>query len=521
MNRLQLRNVWRPTILALAIGQIGWSTALASALPLKLSHTLMPRTAPATRIPQALMAPVSAAPLLLVTTASLPNRADASSPAQSAPVSAHWASQAPQWLPGQSACTKVARPNWDRLTLSDALALNMCQSPALRQALASVAELTAGVTIAEVAKRPRWTASLSGNVARNFVPDSTLTRSADLNLGLSWVLLDFGAADANTASARQTLLAALATQNDTTLESVRELVQRYGNAVVADAALQATTDAQATAQLTAEAAQARYDAGAGNQIDRLQALTSLAQATLAQVRAQADWENARAQLALALGADIAQPMRLTDWEVFDQSNAPPPAFADLRVETRLNHPRIRAIDAQIKALESQLASAQATNRGSVSLSTNLGHTRNWGISGTNATNITNIPNASVGLTLSMPLFNGTEANAQQAQIVAQTDARVAEREAIQRELDIQLWQAHRAVITSLQSVAASERLLIAANQTYEVAQGRYKAGVGSMVDLLTAQADLADGRRQRVAALVERVTALTNLNLAAGRIGAQ
>jgi outer membrane protein len=68
-------------------------------------------------------------------------------------------------------------------------------------------------------------------------------------------------------------------------------------------------------------------------------------------------------------------------------------------------------------------------------------------------------------------------------------------------------------------VEASERLLTAASSTHEVAQGRYKAGVGSMVDLLTAQAALADARRQRVAALVDRITAQTQLSLAAGRLG--
>jgi outer membrane protein len=86
-------------------------------------------------------------------------------------------------------------------------------------------------------------------------------------------------------------------------------------------------------------------------------------------------------------------------------------------------------------------------------------------------------------------------------------------------VDTQLWQAHRAVITSAKSVDASERLLTAAQGTYEVAQGRYKAGVGSLLDLLTAQSALADGRRQRVAALVDRLTAATQLALAAGRTG--
>jgi outer membrane protein len=511
MKPKHLRPALRPALLVLAIAQPGWTLAQDAVLYLKLSRVVSMPAVSATRLdPHAGLG----MPLPLATSSAL-----APSPGLSAAAGVHWASQAPQWLPGQSACERLAAPAWDHLGLSDALALNLCKSPALRQALATVAELNADVTLAEVAQRPSWSASLGANAARNFVANATNTRSADINLGLSWVLFDFGAASANAENARQTLAAALATQNNATLESVRELVQRYGDAVVADAAVQATTDAQATAQLTAAAAQARYDAGVGNQIDRLQALTSLAQAALAQVRAESDWENARGQLALALGTDIAQPMRLANWETFGQSNTVHPVFADLRAQAQATHPRLRAVRAQIEALRSQLASVKAANRGSVAFSANAGQTRNWGISGTTATNVTNIPNAGIGVTASIPLFNGVESNAQQAQVLAQTDAREAELEAVQRDVDIQLWQAHRAVITSIKSMEASERLLTAATSTYEVAQGRYKAGVGSILDLLTAQSALADGRRQRVAAMVERVTALTQLSLAAGRLG--
>lgn len=424
----------------------------------------------------------------------------------------HWAHEAHRWQPSTSTCTDRQPPRWDRLTLDDALAHTLCQSPSLRRALADVAEQSAGVDIGEIASRPRWSASAEYSGARNFNSFGSSGRTLSASLGLSWVLFDFGQRSASLQAARQTLAAALAAQDNTLLDAVRELVRLYGEGVVAAAALEASQEAEASAEQTSAAALARYQAQVGNQIDRLQAQTALAQATLERVRAQSAWETARGQLALALGGDIAQPLRLADWETWALQRLPAPDLQTLRQEARLQHPRLRSTQAQIDALRARLEAVQAEGKGSVSLSASGGGSRNWGAAGNG-----NIPTANAAVVASIPLFNGRESDAQARQVLAQIAAREAEREAVQRDIDNQLWQAHQAWRTSQQSLQASERLLESAAATHRVAQGRYKAGVGSMQDLLSTQSVLADARRQRVGALVEQLTAQTQLSLAVGR----
>lgn len=424
----------------------------------------------------------------------------------------HWAHEAHRWQPSTSTCTDRQPPRWDRLTLDDALAHTLCQSPSLRRALADVAEQSAGVDIGEIASRPRWSASAEYSGARNFNSFGSSGRTLSASLGLSWVLFDFGQRSASLQAARQTLAAALAAQDNTLLDAVRELVRLYGEGVVAAAALEASQEAEASAEQTSAAALARYQAQVGNQIDRLQAQTALAQATLERVRAQSAWETARGQLALALGGDIAQPLRLADWETWALQRLPAPDLQTLRQEARLQHPRLRSTQAQIDALRARLEAVQAEGKGSVSLSASGGGSRNWGAAGSG-----NIPTANAAVVANFPLFNGRESDAQARQVLAQIAAREAEREAVQRDIDNQLWQAHQAWRTSQQSLQASERLLESAAATHRVAQGRYKAGVGSMQDLLSTQSVLADARRQRVGALVEQLTAQTQLSLAVGR----
>lgn len=417
-------------------------------------------------------------------------------------------------LPEPGGCTGEPALRWDRLTLDDALRQMLCQSPGLRQAMADVAEQGAGVTLSEQSARPRWTASAEYSGARNFNSFGSSGRNLSATVGLSWVLLDFGQRSASLQAARLSLSAALAGQDNARLEAVRELVRQYGEAVVAQAALQAADDAQAAAQQTADAAQARYLAQVGNQIDRLQAQTALAQTVLERVRAHSRWQTARGQLAQALGAGIGQPLQLAGWQDWALPTGDTSDLAALTTETRQQHPRLRNVQAQIDALRERLLAVRAESRGSVSLSASAGGSRNWGAAGSG-----NIPTANAAVMASVPLFNGREADAQSRQVLAQIDAREAEQLALQRELDSLLWQAHQDLSTSAQALEASERLLTSATATHQVAQGRYRAGVGSLQDLLTAQSTLADAQRQRVAALVEQLQARTQLSLATGRLG--
>ena len=64
--------------------------------------------------------------------------------------------------------------------------------------------------------------------------------------------------------------------------------------------------------------------------------------------------------------------------------------------------------------------------------------------------------------------------------------------------------------TALQSVTATEVLVSSAEQSYRVALGRYKAGVGNIIDTLNAQSALATARQQKIqAALNANITRAT------------
>src|SRR5204863_3642080 len=73
--------------------------------------------------------------------------------------------------------------------------------------------------------------------------------------------------------------------------------------------------------------------------------------------------------------------------------------------------------------------------------------------------------------------------------------------------------------TAQQRAATADDLLQSAEQSAQVAAGRYKEGVGSILDLLTAQTALANARAQRVQSRWAWYTSLAQLARDAGVLG--
>ncbi len=83
----------------------------------------------------------------------------------------------------------------------------------------------------------------------------------------------------------------------------------------------------------------------------------------------------------------------------------------------------------------------------------------------------------------------------------QVGVQQAQREKLSLQIALDVWQAYQSLVTGTQTVRSSEDLLVSAIQSEKVALGRYKAGVGNILDTLVAQSALANARQQRILAL--------------------
>ena len=127
-------------------------------------------------------------------------------------------------------------------------------------------------------------------------------------------------------------------------------------------------------------------------------------------------------------------------------------------------------------------------------------------------NSTTVETYNGALLLRIPIFNGFALQYDLLRARADAEAANASRDSLTQDVVSQVWTSYYGVKTAEKRVETSRDLLESAGQSYEVTLGRYKAGVGSILDLLTSQAALDDARAQRAQAQADWRLALVQLS---------
>ncbi|MEJ2554387.1 MAG: TolC family protein [Gammaproteobacteria bacterium] len=88
------------------------------------------------------------------------------------------------------------------------------------------------------------------------------------------------------------------------------------------------------------------------------------------------------------------------------------------------------------------------------------------------------------------------------------------------QVELEVWQAYQNLRTSVATVDSSEAQLKSAQLAAEVTNARYKNGLATILDLLSAQTTLANARVQRIQARLDWAAARTALGHAVGGLKA-
>ena len=377
------------------------------------------------------------------------------------------------------------------LTALDAVDLALCNHPQTREVWASARVQAALVGVAKAGWLPNLDGS--GSATRFQYDDAPFNRRAAA-LTLSWLLVDFGQRSANVENAQQLLNAAAATQDATVQSLFLAALQTYYSAQATQAAVVSAAEAERSARESYQAADARYNVGVATPADRLQAQTALSQATLNRIRAEGEARNALGALANALGFPAQQTIVLAAMPAMPAELAFQKEIDALIAEAQVRRPDLKAAEAQFKAAEASVDLARAQGRPTVSLAAGPSWQNSAGV-------VTQ--GGSIGLTLNVPLFSGFDTTYRVRSAAAQADVRAAQRDRIKNQIALDVWRAYQSLTTATQSLKTAADLVASAEQSERVALGRYKAGVGTVLDLLVAQSALASARLQRIQAQLD------------------
>jgi outer membrane protein len=406
------------------------------------------------------------------------------------------------------ATAPCAEPPVGPFTLPDLVDLALCHNPATAVAWAASRSAAANVGIARAAELPTVSASIGPTLTRTDylkrgqvvtaggAAFSATSSSTDFNssasLALSYLLFDFGGRAARIDAARASQQAALG--------QVAETAQTVAlNTVTAYNALQANRASVIAAQTTVAFNRSSFDladgkrrAGVSTPADALQARTALAQAELTLTQAQGNARTSGGQLAVVIG--------LAPTTILDLAPAPALASADklsrdvtlLIADAEKLRPDLRIAAANRDAAGAQIRAARSDTRPSLSATAqdSLGY----------ANTSTDSNRATIGLTVSIPLFNGYDRTYRVAAARSEADRQAALLEQTRQQAGLDVFTQATALDTQIRVLATARDLINSATASADIAQGRFKAGVGTFTDLLNAQSALASARQQLVSA---------------------
>lgn len=286
------------------------------------------------------------------------------------------------------------------------------------------------------------------------------------------------------------------------------VAKAYLNALRADAAWNTAKANVALAERLVKQAQSLKQAGTGTGIDITRNEVSLANEQQRLIVAQEDRETARLNLLRAMGVNLDVEMELTDPMNYVPAEIPEPAKAvaaarELRPELKAQAERERSAKLSYDAVKwEQLPRVTAFG--------------DYGVLGRATEDL--LPTRSVGLSMKLPIFGSGRRDSERAE-----SASLLRQEGIRtRDTGQQVELEIRVAVSSLKSAENQVRVALEAlaQSEKELAQAerRYEAGVAIGVEVTDAQTRVARARENNVAAVFRQKSARIDLGVAVGNI---
>lgn len=401
------------------------------------------------------------------------------------------------------------------LTLVQLTDLALRRNPKTSLAWAAIRSSEAGVELARAGYWPAIDAALSAqrNRALNFsgLPSSTLTRYG-ASVSLSYLLWDFGTRSGQLDQAKFELAAAHLSQDQTVQDVILQVERAYYQVLGLQAVVEANGQSLKDAETNLAAARDRKASGVATLGDVYKAEAAYAGAQLALQQAEGQLAGARGQLAAAIGDSPDTPFTVASWEQEPTPMLPSRAVGDLIADARDARPDLLAAKARERSAAANINATRGRGLPNLNFSANAGHTK--------VVDVGDSSQYSVLLNLNVPLFAGFGDRAAVRQAEAQLDTARANTDDLRSQVELQVWQAYQDLRTAGVTLDSSAAQLKSAQLAADVSTARYKSGLDTILDVLSAQTTLANARVQQVQARLNWAAARAALGHAVGGLKA-
>jgi outer membrane protein TolC len=251
----------------------------------------------------------------------------------------------------------------------------------------------------------------------------------------------------------------------------------------------------------------RFVVGAAIRSDTLTATVDLGTAQLTLLQAQGNLATAQANLGRQVGMDHpVHPVR-------DSVFAPLPDTAALRAQVLASSPQVRQAEAQARAARAQITVARAEYWPTFSASYSNGYT---GLDAPWTGTQNYINNWSLRFSLSWTLFDGFSREGNLVSAAVQRDVAEAHAADLRLQLNALFTQQLAALFTAFAQIGVADANVAAGAEALRVTQDRYRLGAGTLLDLLTSEANLTQAQVDQVQARFDYLTARAQLEALVG-----
>jgi outer membrane protein len=344
-------------------------------------------------------------------------------------------------------------------------------------------------------------------------------------LALQWTLLDFGRRSASADAAMQRLLQANFHFNRQHQEVTYAVQRTFFAFDAARAQVTATLATQKSALSVQLDAELRLAQGLATRTEVLLAREERARADydvqLARRLVADTWSSLAEAVGISPAAQLYIP-ELADSSLPGELGESVERAMDRALEQR---PDVAALVAQLRAGEAQVRRADADFWPTISLGGSLGITTGKFLAATGAAETGPFgytePIYAGLLNFSWTLFDGFERKNREREAEAQQGQARAELSVLQIRTLREVWKAYADVKAARLQYAYAETLLAASQEAYDSASTTYKAGLGTILDLLAADRELARGRSTFIESRAEVLSSSAALAFALGDNGGQ
>jgi outer membrane protein len=326
------------------------------------------------------------------------------------------------------------------------------------------------------------------------------------SVGLSQNIYDFGRTKYNVQTSKEDLKTFQWTLKDTRLSVIDNIRQAYYGVLLTQRVVRVRQEALADTQEHLKQAQGFYQVGLKAKIDVTQAEVAVITAQSALLQAENDVRVAWVTLASAMGLDSPPGVTLKDDLETSRVNW---KLEDLRKEAVERDPVLNRLRATIAFWEAQIQEAKS------GFWPTLAGTASYGYN--NGTNYNYDETWFVGVTLNIPIFSGFLNRAKVAENQASLSQAKSNEESQKLVVLGNIQTLYLNQVLAEKQIDVTNEALRSAKENLDLANGRYKAGIGAMLDITDARSSYVQSETNYIQSLYNYITALYKVERALGR----